>query len=129
MTQNNSNLQQLFATISALRGTNGCPWDKIQTPSSLIKYLESETSELVTAINNADSTNTCEELGDVLYLLLMITSWHNDQSDFNFNDVITQVNDKLIRRHPHVFEGKTYKNQEELDQQWREIKSREKQNK
>ncbi|BHH83212.1 MazG nucleotide pyrophosphohydrolase domain-containing protein [Desulforhopalus sp. 52FAK] len=98
-----------------------------QTPSSLIKYLESETAELVAAINNDDDNNTCEELGDVLYILLMITSYQSEQGKFDFTDVITTVNEKLIRRHPHVFAGKTYENQEDLDRQWREIKAQEKQ--
>ena len=127
MTVNNHNLHPLIETITTLRGKNGCPWDMKQTPTSLIKYLQSETAELVAAINNADNVNTCEELGDVLYILLMISSYHKDQGTFDFTDVISTVNEKLIRRHPHVFEGKTYKNQEDLDRQWREIKAQEKQ--
>lgn len=127
MTLTNHNLHMLSKTITTLRGVNGCPWDIKQTPSSLIKYLESETAELVTAINNDDDDNTCEELGDVLYILLMISSYQSEQGKFDFSDVISTVNEKLIRRHPHVFAGKTYKNQEDLDRQWREIKAQEKQ--
>lgn len=127
MTENNLNLQPLSSTISALRGPDGCPWDKKQTPSSLLKYLEQETEELITAIKNGDTQNTREELGDVLYLLMMITQCHQEHGDFDFSDVISEVNSKLIRRHPHVFAGKPIRNQEELDRQWREIKAREKQ--
>jgi uncharacterized protein YabN with tetrapyrrole methylase and pyrophosphatase domain len=127
MTKTNQNLQTLSETIFTLRGSKGCPWDSKQTPSSLLKYLESETAELVAAINNEDIDNTCEELGDVLYILMMISSYHSERGKFDFADVISQVNEKLIRRHPHVFEGKTYKNDADLEQQWREIKAREKQ--
>ena len=127
MTINNSNLQSLQKTISALRGVDGCPWDKKQTPPTLIKYLEQETQELIDAITNSDNPNICEELGDVLYLLMMIAQCHYERGDFDFTDVISGVNAKLIRRHPHVFAGKTIKNQEDLDRQWREIKAREKQ--
>lgn len=127
MTKINSNLQSLSETISSLRGPDGCPWDRKQKPTTLIKYLTSETDELISAINNEDSDNTCEELGDVLYLLMMITEHHSERGRFNFSDVITGVNEKLIRRHPHVFAGKKINSQEELDKQWREIKAQEKQ--
>lgn len=127
MTKNNLNLHPLSETISALRGPDGCPWDIKQTPSTLIKYLKSETEELISAITNEDPDNTCEELGDVLYLLMMITKHHDERGTFTFSDVIAQVNAKLIRRHPHVFAGKRIESQEDLDRQWQEIKAQEKQ--
>lgn len=127
MTKSNHNLQILLDTIATLRSDKGCPWDKKQTPSTIIKYLESETSELIAGIREDDTTNICEELGDVLYILIMIATYHREQNDFDFSDVIKHVNEKLIRRHPHVFAGKSYKDEAELDRQWREIKAQEKQ--
>ena len=129
MTKTNSNLQALINTISTLRSGQGCPWDKKQTPDSILKYLNSETEELITAIENNDTENTCEELGDVLYLLIMIATYYNEKGIFDFSTVIQTVNEKLIRRHPHVFAGKTYKDEADLDRQWQEIKSIEKQKK
>ena len=129
MTKTNSNLQALINTISTLRSDQGCPWDKRQTPDSILKHLNSETEELITAIENNDTENTCEELGDVLYLLIMIATYYNEKGIFDFSTVIQTVNEKLIRRHPHVFAGKTYKDEADLDRQWQEIKSIEKQNK
>jgi len=127
MTTTNHNLQVLVDTISTLRSDHGCPWDKKQTPATLLKYLQAETDELVSAINNKDIENTCEELGDVLYILIMISTYYKESSAFDFSDVIQQVNEKLIRRHPHVFAGKTYENEADLDRQWQEIKAKEKQ--
>jgi uncharacterized protein YabN with tetrapyrrole methylase and pyrophosphatase domain len=129
MTDNYLYLQQLLETIYTLRGENGCPWDKKQTPSSLIKHLKSETTELIEAISNDDTSNTCEELGDVLYILLMITLHNEERENFRLADVFSEINEKLIRRHPHVFAGTSYKDESDLERQWKQIKSEEKQKK
>jgi tetrapyrrole methylase family protein/MazG family protein len=126
MTHYNLGLPGLLSTIKTLRGEDGCPWDKRQTTTSLLKYLKSECQELVDAIEKDDQSNTCEELGDVLYLIVMISEIHNDCGNFILPDVIRTVNEKLIRRHPHVFAGQTYENEEELAIQWETIKAEEK---
>ncbi len=126
MANSDNSLHPLLATIKILRGTNGCPWDKKQTSKSLLKYLSSEFQELIDAINKDDTENICEELGDMLYLILMYTEIHESIDDFTLGDVITTINTKLIRRHPHVFAGKTYENEEQLSQQWLDIKAEEK---
>lgn len=126
ITYNNPDLIQLIETIKTLRGENGCPWDQRQTPLSLVKYLTSECNELIDAIQNNDSTNICEELGDVLYLVIMIAEMHSEQNIFQLTDVISAINDKLIRRHPHVFAGQPYENEEQLKAQWQAIKLEEK---
>ena len=112
--------------IKQLRGENGCPWDKKQTIASLQPYLESEITELQTAIINEDTVNLCEELGDVIYVIAMISEIANEQEKFSFNDVLDTVNRKLIRRHPHVFENLTQLSETELQQQWARIKAEEK---
>ncbi|PID75738.1 MAG: nucleotide pyrophosphohydrolase [Deltaproteobacteria bacterium] len=124
-----SDLKTLMETIAALRGKNGCPWDKKQTPHSLVKYLRLEVDELIEAIQKSDTVNTCEEIGDVLFILLMLTEIHRHQGDFTLKDVVREVNDKLIRRHPHVFKGTPYKDEAELKQQWAAIKAEEKRRK
>ncbi|MDK9707791.1 MAG: nucleotide pyrophosphohydrolase [Desulforhopalus sp.] len=125
MKNNNAALQTLFNTIGTLRGAQGCPWDKKQTCSSLIQYLQSECDELIAAIENNDHKNICEELGDVLYVLIMISAINKDKGVFDFSDVIQTINEKLIRRHPHVFAGKPYESEEQLAVQWQEIKASE----
>ena len=126
MTDINLGLPELVSTVKALRGINGCPWDKRQSPSSLLKYLQSECEELVSAIQNDDPANICEELGDLLYLIIMISEIHTDHEIFTFSDVIRTINEKLIRRHPHVFAGQPYDNEEQLAIQWAAIKAEEK---
>jgi uncharacterized protein YabN with tetrapyrrole methylase and pyrophosphatase domain len=121
-------ITELIATIKTLRGSEGCPWDKRQTPTSLLKHLTSECEELVVAIQNDDHVNICEELGDLLYILIMISEIHNDHGVFRFSDVIKTINQKLIRRHPHVFAGQPYENEEQLATQWEAIKAEEKKN-
>ncbi len=128
MTDINQSLQSLVGTISALRGENGCPWDKKQTPHSLVKHLKAEVEELIQAIFNNDTQNICEEIGDVLYVLIMISKCHSDEAAVDFKKAILNINEKLIRRHPHVFAGATYKDEEELKQQWQKIKEEEKRN-
>jgi len=120
------NLQILLDTIYTLRGDQGCPWDRKQTCTSLTKYLQSECEELLAAINNDDHDNIREELGDVLYLLIMIADINKDLGLFEFKDVIESINAKLIRRHPHVFAGQKYENEEQLAAQWQAIKAKEK---
>ncbi len=119
-------LAELISTIKTLRGENGCPWDRRQDSLSLLKYLRSECQELVTAIENDDHNNICEELGDLLYLIVMFSEIGNDQGNFHLSDVLHTINEKLIRRHPHVFAGQSYENEEQLAAQWEAIKAEEK---
>ncbi len=126
MTINNQELHQLISTIKTLRGENGCPWDIRQTSKTLVKHLKSECNELIEAIEKEDHENICEESGDLLYLILMLTEINSEQSRYQLKDVICEVNSKLIRRHPHVFQGTPYENEEQLKEQWLKIKSQEK---
>jgi tetrapyrrole methylase family protein/MazG family protein len=124
-----SALANLSATIQTLRSDHGCPWDRQQTPLSLKKHVEEECAELLAAINNNDHENILEELGDLLYLLMMITQMHQEHGHFDFAQVVEGINAKLIRRHPHVFAGQTYENDEQLRAQWQAIKDQEKREK
>lgn len=126
MTGNNSNLLDLIETIRTLRSEKGCPWDKRQTTESLVKYFNEEFTELMDAIQNQDYPNICEESGDLLYLIVMLSEISKESGQFQFSDVIHHVNQKLIRRHPHVFKDQPCKSEEELAKQWQEIKADEK---
>ena len=129
MTRNNQNILELITTIRTLRSEGGCPWDKRQTTESLVKYLHEEFNELMEAIKNKDYQNICEESGDLLYLIIMIAEINKESGQFQFSDVVHHINQKLIRRHPHVFDGQAYESEEELAKQWQQIKAEEKKKK
>jgi|WetSurMetagenome_2_1015567.scaffolds.fasta_scaffold33694_5 tetrapyrrole methylase family protein / MazG family protein len=116
----------LVDTIKKLRSENGCPWDKKQTIVSLTKYLQEEFDELLFAINNNDMDNLCEEAGDLLFLILMLAEINSEHKIFEIKDVLDTINEKLIRRHPHVFAGVQVKDEEALRKQWQMIKAEEK---
>ena len=111
--------------ITRLRAKDGCPWDRKQTPASIKKYLLEETAELVEAIDEGDPTHICEEIGDMLYILTMLCEMFREQGDFNADDALTAISEKMIRRHPHVFAGGPTGDDEALKQQWEAIKQRE----
>jgi tetrapyrrole methylase family protein / MazG family protein len=124
------NIEKAFGSlvdiIKKLRGENGCLWDKKQTIKSLTKYLQEEFDELMLAIKNNDMNNLCEEAGDLLFLILMLAEINSEQKIFEIKDVLDTINEKLIRRHPHVFAGVQVKDEEALRKQWQMIKAEEK---
>ena len=119
-----SRLQQIVAT---LRGEQGCPWDIKQTPVSLKKYLLEECQELIEAIDHGSHQDVCEEIGDVFFILTMLTDIYSAQQEFTATDVFAAINDKMIRRHPHVFGDSQVTDEQELRAQWLRIKDQEKQ--
>lgn len=126
MTSKDQTIDDLLSTIRTLRSDSGCPWDRKQTTASLIKYFREEFDELMAAIENQDTPNICEESGDLLYLIMMLSEIHREKGKFHFPDVVRLINEKLIRRHPHVFAEKTYKSEDDLVNQWKQIKTEEK---
>ena len=128
MNTSRNELQLLMETVKALRGPDGCPWDKKQTVNSLKTHIKEECLEILLAIEKNDSANLCEELGDFLYLIILVSEISMEQNQFTFDEVIKGVNDKLIRRHPHVFSDSTIETEAELKQQWNRIKAQEKLN-
>lgn len=119
-------IESLFDIIETLRGDNGCEWDKKQTPVTMMACLEEEVYELQEAIAENDRVNICEEIGDVLFQLIFIISIFQEKNDFSFSDVIDQVAQKMIRRHPHVYGEKKISSHKELLHQWELIKKTEK---
>lgn len=105
----------------------GCPWDKQQTFDSVIAHTIEETYEVVEAIHKQDWPNLREELGDLLFQVIFYSQLAKEEGLFDFNDVVAEVNDKLVRRHPHVFGDQHFATQEELDANWKAQKQREKQ--
>lgn len=125
-----TNFENLKQTIATLRGPNGCPWDKKQTHESLIKCLQNESQELIDAINNKDDENMKEELGDVLLQVLMNAQIAEEEGKFTIDDVIVYLDEKLHRRHPHVFgDHAKASTPEEALALWREMKKKEREGK
>jgi len=100
---NNEAFQKLFEIIVRLRGPGGCPWDLEQTPFSLRGDLIEETYECVEAIDEQDPLHVKEELGDLFLLVTMLSYMHEQEGHFTVAEVLQELSEKLIRRHPHVF--------------------------
>ncbi|MCG8563935.1 MAG: nucleoside triphosphate pyrophosphohydrolase [Desulfobacterales bacterium] len=116
----------ILEIIRTLRGEGGCAWDRKQTPLSMWKCLAEEMYELEDALVKEDRENTCEEMGDVLFQILFIMEIFNERRDIPFGDVVKMVSEKMIRRHPHVYESAQVENETELLAQWDKIKAEEK---
>lgn len=146
-------LDQLLKTIARLRAEDGCPWDRAQTHLSLIPYLKEESAEVIDAIHEiheidsldkmgknsridvdtvVDSKDLAlkeaaleEELGDLLLQILLHCEIARERNTFDFSDVMVRLNDKMIRRHPHLFAGKKYQSIAEQKADWARIKAEE----
>lgn len=121
------NMEELLEIVTVLRSPEGCSWDRAQTHESMKKCLQDETEEVLQAIDNQDDINLCEELGDLLLQVLMNAEIARERGVFTFDDVVQQLSEKLIRRHPHVFgDVKRPETPEEGLALWKEIKRKEK---
>ena len=100
--------EELVGIIAELRSDHGCPWDKAQTHESMIPCLRNECEEVVEAIEQKDSENLCEELGDVLLQVLLHAQIAKEEGLFTIDDVVNGLAEKMIRRHPHVFGDEEY---------------------
>lgn len=122
-----SRYDQLFELVKRLRGENGCPWDREQTPESIHPHLVEEAYELLEAIESDDRAGVCEELGDVLFHVFFLARIFEESEAFTMADVIQGIIDKMVRRHPHVFgETSRVSNAAEVRSQWQRIKAQEK---
>lgn len=119
-------LNKLLDIVTTLRSKNGCPWDIKQTPGTIKKYLIEECGELAEAISTGSSRDICEEIGDLFYILSMLIIMFEEKEDFSRNDVLDEICEKMIRRHPHVFADAKLSSDRELREQWQQIKNSEK---
>ena len=115
---------RLYEVIKTLIAPEGCPWDSVQTPDSMKRYLVEETFEAVEAIGEDDAEHMKEELGDVIMNAVEIAALCEKQGKFSVDDVLNSASEKLIRRHPHVFEKKEM-TLDQLNVQWDKIKKSE----
>ncbi len=119
-------MQDLLDLMQTLR--RECPWDQKQTPESLTKYAIEEAYEVDAAVRLGDVAHVKEELGDLLLQVVFQSQMYAEQGAFNFQDVVDTLKEKLIRRHPHVFDP-NFQNLDEagVNQLWQQIKALEKQ--
>lgn len=122
-------MQDLIQTVKRLRAPEGCPWDREQTHKSLCRCLQEETAELLDTIDEGDMAHMREELGDVLLQVVMHAEIADEEGHFDFEQVAAEINEKLIRRHPHVFGDAKADTTEEVLVRWDQIKKEEKKNK
>jgi tetrapyrrole methylase family protein/MazG family protein len=122
---------KLVDLMAALRAPNGCPWDRKQTHESLKPYLLEETYEVLEVLDQQNRAKLPEELGDVLLQVLFHSQIASEDGRFTIEDVLEQLADKLIRRHPHVFENgpadTTPTNADQVVARWEDIKRTERQ--
>jgi XTP/dITP diphosphohydrolase/tetrapyrrole methylase family protein/MazG family protein len=121
-----SAVDALRQTVAHLRGPDGCPWDREQDHQSLRLCLVEECSELLDTIDRLDFDHMREELGDVLLQVIFHTQLAEEEGRFDLEVVATEINEKLIRRHPHIFGESRLDTSEQVLHQWDEIKAREK---
>lgn len=118
--------EELVSVVKILRSEQGCSWDRKQTFESLKPCILDEAREVAEAVDKQDMDNLCEELGDVLFNVLIYSQIAEEKGGFELKDVVDGVCEKMIRRHPHVFgEQKRLSAEESLDL-WNTIKKQEK---
>ncbi len=119
--------KNLISNIKSLKDkTWGCPWQKIQSHISLIPFLHEESSEFVDAIYEKNANNICEELGDLLLQIMLHSEIGYEEKEFELNDVIKNLNKKIVNRHPYIFNKKEKVSLEKSQEIWADIKNLEK---
>ncbi|KIF55029.1 nucleoside triphosphate pyrophosphohydrolase [Vibrio owensii] len=120
-------IEQLEQIMAKLRDPeSGCPWDLKQTFNTIVPHTIEETYEVVDAIQNRDWSNLQEELGDLLFQVIFYSQMAKEQGLFDFSDVVETVNEKLTRRHPHVFSEVEFDSEEAINANWEAEKAKEK---
>ena len=126
MSETLNSLSKLIKITDTLMVEDGCPWDKVQTRESLKPYLVEETYEVLDALDANDPEKIKDELGDLLYQILFHSKISSLKGEFNFRDVINNLSEKMVRRHPHVFKEGELNTPDQVVKQWEEIKRNEK---
>lgn len=116
-------LRRIMANLRAPEG--GCPWDLEQDHRSIANYTIEEAYEVVDAIEHGTDRDICDELGDLLLQVVFHAQMASERGAFTFDDVVQSISDKMVRRHPHVFEQSDHRDAEGQTVQWEEIKAQE----
>lgn len=121
-----SALSALYDLVSRLRGNKGCPWDALQTDSTVRMYLLEEAYEVLDAIERGSPKDVSQELGDLLFQIMFLAVLAEERGEFDFVKVIEGITKKMRDRHPHVFGQIDIKSAEEVAVNWQRLKEREK---
>ena len=117
--------EKLVAVQARLRAPKGCPWDREQTHQTLRTYLLEEAYEVLEALDTGNDAKFAEEMGDLLLQIVFHSQIANEEGRFTVADVIREIHDKMIRRHPHVFGETRAKDSKEVLRNWEQIKAEE----
>jgi len=120
--------QRLVTIMDELRGENGCPWDRDQTFDTLKTFVIEESYELVDTVDDRDYEALCGELGDLQLQIIFMARIAAEEGLFTIADVLHAINEKMIRRHPHVFGSQDVANTDEVLENWEKIKTEERKN-
>lgn len=125
----NRSFETFQNTVAILRGPHGCPWDKKQTHQSIRDDFLQESYELLDGLDRNDIDTITEELGDLLFHVILQTQMAIDNGEFNMGDVISHVNEKIVNRHPHVFGNPEEIDANQVSIAWEQIKQKEREKK
>ena len=117
---------RLVEIMARLRSPGGCPWDREQSFDTIKPYLLEETYEVLDAIDARDWDGLAEELGDLMLQAVFFAQMASEEGRFDISDSLAAINNKLVRRHPHVFAGGDANTADEVKRRWDEIKAEEK---
>src|SRR6267378_4200793 len=117
--------EKLVAVQARLRAPDGCPWDREQTHESLRTYLIEEAYEVLEALESGNDAKFAEEMGDLLLQIVFHSQIAREEGRFAISEVIREIHDKMIRRHPHVFGKTRAKDSAEVLRNWEQIKAEE----
>ena len=107
MSSTDQKLKQLIELVEKLRAPGGCDWDRKQTPETLIPYLLEESHEVAEAILDNEPSLLKEELGDLLLNIVFQVVLANEKNEFSMGEVINDINEKIVTRHPHIFSNES----------------------
>lgn len=119
-------VQRLWNIIGRLRGENGCPWDRQQTPETVQTYLVEEAHEAAAAVRAGSMDEVAEELGDLLFMVLFMIHLYEEAGQCTLESICDGIAEKMIRRHPHVFGDTTVNSADDVRMNWEKIKEKEK---
>lgn len=125
MADSGREFERLVDLLARLRAEDGCPWDREQTPATIKRYLVEEVYEVVDAVDHQASDQVADELGDLIFMAIFLAHLYAEQGQFQMDQVLRRVGDKMVRRHPHVFGDRKVGSAQEVKLNWEEIKQQE----
>jgi tetrapyrrole methylase family protein / MazG family protein len=126
MSETGKEFEGLMDLMARLRAEDGCPWDREQTPATIKRYLLEEVYEVVDAVDRQASDQVADELGDLIFMAIFLAHLYGEEGQFQMDQVLRRVGDKMVRRHPHVFGDRKVDSASQVKLNWEEIKQQEK---